>query len=180
MSSTVCRILIIDDNADDRADLRQMLLRGSNRRYRFTDAELGLNGLKLISDARCAEPDSLPFDCILLDFNLPDFNAQEVLAELCSGSNLPPCPVVVITGWNGVDSAVGGKLLRAGAQDYIGKSWTTPESITRAVENAIERFDLMTQRGVEVRALSESEQRYRNLFDSISDCMCVLEKSRMK
>ena len=62
MSSKPCRVLIIDDNADDRADLRQMLLRGSNRRYRFTDAESGLTGLKLIADARCAEPDRLPFD----------------------------------------------------------------------------------------------------------------------
>ena len=176
MSSKICRILIIDDNAGDRADLRQMLLKGSNRRYRFTDAELGLNGLKLVSDARCAEPDRLPFDCILLDFNLPDIDAQEVLAELCAGNSLPPCPVVVITGWDGVDSAVSGKLLRAGAQDYIGKSWTTPESITRAVENAIERFDLMKQRSVELCALNESEQRYRSLFDSIGDCMCVSEK----
>ncbi|EGF32758.1 PAS/PAC sensor hybrid histidine kinase [Oxalobacteraceae bacterium IMCC9480] len=176
VSSNACRILIIDDSADDRANLRQMLLRGSERRYRFTDAELGLKGLKLIADARRAEPDKLPFDCILLDFNLPDIDAQRVLLELCAGSTLPPCPVVVITGWNSLDSAVGVKLLRAGAQDYIGKSWTTPESITRAIENAIERFDLMTQLGVEVRALSESEERYRNLFDSISDCMCVLEK----
>ncbi|MBC7414705.1 MAG: response regulator [Herminiimonas sp.] len=176
MSSDARRILIIDDNADDRADLRQMLLRGSNSRYRFTDAGLGMDGLKLTADAQCFEPNRLPFDCILLDFNLPDIDAHEVLAGLCAGNALPPCPVVVITGWNGVDSAVGGKLLRAGAQDYIGKSWTTPESITRAVENAIERFDLMRQRGVEVRALNESEQRYRSLFDSIGDCMCVLEK----
>jgi signal transduction histidine kinase/DNA-binding response OmpR family regulator len=176
MSSKACRILIIDDSADDRANLRQMLLRGSERRYRFTDAELGLKGLKLIADARCAEPDKLPFDCILLDFNLPDIDAQRVLLELCSGRSLPPCPVVVITGWNSMESNVGGKLLRAGAQDYIGKSWTTPESITRAIENAIERFALMTQRNIEMRALSESEARYRNLFDSISDCMCVLER----
>lgn len=176
MNSKVCRVLVIDDNADDRADLRQMLLRGSHRRYRFTEAELGLQGLKLIADAQLAEPDSPPFDCILLDFNLPDIDAHEVLVALCAGGALPPCPVVVITGWHGVDSAIGGKLLRAGAQDYIGKSWTTPESLTRAVENAMERFDLMKQRSAEVRALQESEQRYRNLFDSIGDCLCVLEK----
>lgn len=176
MMSDICRILVIDDNADDHAGLRQMLLRGSSRRYRFTDAELGMHGLKLTAEAQRLEPNRPPFDCILLDFNLPDINAREVLAALCAGSTLPPCPVVVITGWSGVESAIGSKLLRAGAQDYIGKNWTTPESLTRAVENAIDRFNLMTQRDVEVRALSESEQRYRNLFDSIDDCMCVLEK----
>ena len=176
MSNAVCRMLVIDDNTDDRANLRQMLLRGSNQRYRFTEAELGLSGLKLISDAQAAEPGIPPFDCILLDFHLPDIDAHQILATLCAGGKQPPCPVVIITGWNGINSADSKKLLRAGAQDYIGKSWTTPESLTRAVENAVDRYELMTQRDAEARSLGESEQRYRSLFDSIDDCLCVLEK----
>lgn len=176
MSNTACRVLVIDDNADDRADLRQMLLRGSDQRYQFTEAELGFGGLRLVSDAQAAEPGIPPFDCILLDFHLPDIDAHQMLAALCASGNRPPCPVVVVTGWNGVDSTDGSKLLRAGAQDYIGKSWTTPESLTRAVENAMERYEMMAQRDVEARSLSESEQRYRNLFESIDDCLCVLEK----
>ena len=44
MNTKRWHILLIEDNADDRADLRQMLLRGSDRRYRFTEAELGAEG----------------------------------------------------------------------------------------------------------------------------------------
>ena len=80
-------ILIIDDSPDDRAEMRQMLLRSSERRCRFTEAELGEAGLRAFR-AMSAHPP----DCILLDYNLPDMNAQQVLAELCVGADLTPSP----------------------------------------------------------------------------------------
>ena len=174
--SDIYRILLIDDNPDDCADLRQMLLRGSNSRYHFTEADLGSTGLQTVSEQQDARPDCMPFDCILLDFHLPDMTAYEVLAALCKGSDLPPCPVVVVTGWQGADKDDGARLLRAGAQDYIGKSWTTPESLTRTIENSIERFDLLTKRKIAETQFNESEERYRNLFSSIDDGLCVIEK----
>ena len=171
-----CRILHIDDSPDDRADLRHMLLRSAATRYRITEAELGSTGLQAVFDQQQAQPGGMPFDCILLDFHLPDMNAYEVLAALCAGSDLPPCPVVVVTGWEGADRHDGVRLLRAGAQDYIGKSWTTPESLSRTIENSIDRFDLLTQRKIAETQFQESEERYRNLFSSIDDGLCVIEK----
>jgi len=132
------KILIIDDSPEDRAEMRRLLLAGSETRYRFTEAELGAEGLRLCRDAG----DGLP-DVVLLDFSLPDMNAADLLAELCQGTDLPPFPVVVITG---KDKRSGPELLRAGAQDFLGKNWTTAEILTRAVENAIDRFALLTGR----------------------------------
>ena len=152
-TNTPCHILIIEDSPDDRADIRQMLLRGSDRHYRFTEAELGAAGVRA-----CRETTGAPPDCVLLDYDLPDMNAREVLTELCGGSELPPCPVVVLTG---SDLRVGSSVLRAGAQDYIGKSWSTPESLTLAIENAIERFELIAERSCAERKLRESEERIR-------------------
>ena len=86
-------------------------------------------------------------DCVLLDYSMPDMDAPELLAALCQGSDLPPCPVVVITGTEGED---GLSLLGAGAQDYIGKRWTSAESLTRAVENAVERFAMTIAGGVDI------------------------------
>jgi PAS domain S-box-containing protein len=69
----------------------------------------------------------------------------------------------------------GQKLLGAGAQDFIGKSWTTPESLTRAVENAIERFKLLSERKYAEELIHASEVRYRALFNSIDIGYAVME-----
>jgi signal transduction histidine kinase/DNA-binding LytR/AlgR family response regulator len=129
-------IVLIDDNADDRAEVRHLLLRGSDRIYKFSETEYGAPGVALCRGER-------PPHCVVLDFNLPDMDALELLAALRGDHPMTPCPVVVLTGSSDADFAR--SVLRAGAQDYIGKGWMTPESMTRAVENAVERFDLQRE-----------------------------------
>jgi signal transduction histidine kinase len=125
MTNKPRRILIIEDDSDGLPDLRKMILCGSNRRYEFSEAELGSAALKQMQ-----ENTRTPFDCILLEYHLPDLEAQEMLAAICDGRDLPPCPIVVLTG---SDREVGKELLRGGAQDYLGKGGITPESLTRAI-----------------------------------------------
>jgi PAS domain S-box-containing protein len=175
--STHWHILIVDDNPDDCADFRQMLIAGSGRTCHFTQAHLGEAGLQMILDnqAQSLAGTVAPFDCVLLDFNLPDQNATQLLGRLCDAFGMPPCPVVVITGWNGVQADEGMHLLQAGAQDYIGKSWTTSPSLCRAVENAIDRFKLQRTHVLATQALVKSEERYRTLFNSIDEGYCVIQ-----
>lgn len=160
-------ILLMEDNAEDCADMRQMLLRGGTRRYRFSEARFGAEGVRKVLSGEDG-----PVDCLLLDYGLPDMDALEVLASLCDGADLPPCPVVVITG-----AAVeeGQPLLSAGAQDFIGKRWTSPDSLTRAVENAVDRYALQVERRRGQDALRVSEERYRALFDSIDAGYAIVE-----
>ena len=160
-------ILLMEDNAEDCADMRQMLLRGATRRYRFTEARFGTVGVRKVLDMEDGR-----VDCLLLDYGLPDMNGLEVLAALRNGGELPPCPVVVITG-----AAVeeGQPLLSAGAQDFIGKRWTSAESLTRSIENAVDRYQLQVERLRTERALRESEERYRALFNSIDGGCAVME-----
>ncbi|MEQ1803970.1 MAG: ATP-binding protein [Burkholderiaceae bacterium] len=167
MARPLRHILLIEDSADDRIDLRQMLLRGSTRRYRFSETQLGAEGVRMALD-----PKTGPLDCVLLDYDLPDTDAHGVLAALCRETGMPPCPVVVITG---TETEEGMQLLDAGAQDYIGKRWASADSLTRAVENAIQRFAMMVERRRADVTLRISEERYRALFNSIDSAYAVIE-----
>src|SRR6476659_723287 len=64
-------ILLVEDNADDRARIHRML-RGQRRKYKIMDCSTGSEALDLL---RRTEP---PFDCVLLDHFLPDMTGEDV------------------------------------------------------------------------------------------------------
>jgi PAS domain S-box-containing protein len=158
MKSGAWTILVIDDSPEDRAEVRQLLLKGSDRRYHFIEAGTGAAGLR---EALAALP-----DCVVLDYNLPDADAPKLLAALAGPDGATICPVVVLTGSDRLD--LGRAVVRAGAQDFLGKSWMVAESLTRAIENAVERWAM----GREWRA---SEEAHRLFFESAAVGMVCLD-----
>lgn len=128
---TARRLIIVEDNLHDRAEVKALLLRGSTRRYEFREADTGAGCLRLVEELGTS------VDCIVMDFDLPDTTAMELLRQLPQESFGPSIPVVIMTGSAG--ERVSREVLRAGAQDFVGKAWLTEDSITRAIDNAIER-----------------------------------------
>jgi len=100
-------VAIIDDSPDDRAEIRRMLLNGSERRLRFIEAGTAEAGIQAVLGA------THPPDCIVLDYNLPEMEAPEMLAALTGPDGMPVCPVIVVTG--GDSREEGRRVLRAGA-----------------------------------------------------------------
>ncbi len=152
------RIVMIDDSEDDRRLVRRLLLRGSSRRHTFIETDTGRSGVKAVLYG-----EALP-DCVVLDYNLPDMDALDVLAELTGADGLPVCPVVVLTGGAGPEA--GRAMLRAGSQDYISKDGLSALAVYRIVENAIERLAMtreLLDRNAALfrseRALSEADRR---------------------
>jgi PAS domain S-box-containing protein len=131
-------VVIIDDSAEDRAEVRRLLLQGSSRRYELIEAKTAEAGIRTILDLASGPP-----HCVILDYHLPDADAPEVLADLRRVDGDGVCPVVVVTGTG--DHTIGKAVLRAGAQDYVGKAWMTAESLNRAVENAVERWEMAVE-----------------------------------
>lgn len=123
-------VLIVDDSPDDRTEARRLLLTGSDRRYTFDEAQTGAAAVQAVL--------AVPPDCLLLDYHLPDLDASDVLTAITGPDGLPVCPVVVLTGSAGTE--MGRRVLRAGAQDYISKDGLTADCVTRATENAVERY----------------------------------------
>jgi PAS domain S-box-containing protein len=147
----VCKVLIVDDNPDDRAELRRMLLLGSDRRYLFTEAETGQACLQTCLESGDNQP-----DCVILDYHLLDYNAPQLLRAL-GGLDSPCCPVIVVT--RSTEQINSGVILSQGAQDFISKHWINPHSLTRSLENAIERFWINQE-------LKNSRRHFKSFLDN--------------
>ncbi len=136
-----------------------MLLHCAQHRYEFHEAQLGSQAVRLLGEAG-----SDRFDCVLLGYHLQDMDAPETLAHLGGVDGRPAAPVVVVAG---SDRLATPALLRAGAADYLGASWLSSASLTRAVDNAIARFAQDTERRDAQAALRASEQRLRQMIDAL-------------
>ena len=136
------RLLIINDNPEDRARLRRLLLAGK-REWQFMETGNAIAGLRLIQESTTGPP-----GCVLFDCRLHEAEAQELLTAL-GGPDSPRCPVVVTGPASDLD---GQAILQFGAQDFIDKGRLNPESLNRCVENAIERHGL-------THGLREREER---------------------
>ena len=163
------RVLIVDDNADDRSEQRGLLLTGSELRFVFNEAELGAAAVTAVLQS----PDGPP-DCLLLDYYLPDMNAQEVLAAICDSDGAVVCPVVVLTGSS--DRQLGQQVLRCGAQDHLPKAQLTAAALVRAVTHAVERWKMARELRNSTRLLAQREREFRALADNSPDVLTRFDR----
>jgi CheY-like chemotaxis protein len=114
------RVLVVDDDVVDRMAVRRQLARTGGA-VETGEAEGVLEAIGRLADA--------PFDCVLLDFNLPDGDGLTFLRGLrTAGISVP---VVILTGQS--DPHVVADLVMAGAADYIPKALLTPERLLQAL-----------------------------------------------
>lgn len=125
------KILVIDDDEGDRFLYKKFLLDQRGEQYDFKEADNGRDGIEYYK--------SYKPDCILLDYNLPDMNALDVLHKLSEFSSI--LPVIVLTGKGTEQVAV--NSIKSGAQDYISKNNITPEALHRTIISTIDRVFLM-------------------------------------
>jgi|GEM_PF-1034834 len=116
-------ILLVEDNRFDRQALERLL----EQYERFVHAHA--------SDIESAisRLGERPFDCILLDWHLPDGNGSELLEHIAQV--YPWMPVVVLTG----DENVSDKALATGAQDFMVKDRFNASELERCIADAIEQ-----------------------------------------
>lgn len=155
------RILLIDDDAVDRASVRRALAK-SGLVHVLTEASDGAAGLRLAQERR--------FDCVLLDYRLPGVDTFELLASLIDLGGEAQA-VVMLTGEADQDVAL--RLMRAGALDYLTKAEATPSSLTRAIRYAEARKGFQSQlsearREAEAKSLElDTLNRQKTLLFSI-------------
>jgi len=145
MVSNISSLLIVEDNPADVTLYLRLL----------EDVEHGFEHIECVSTIKAAMDcleDAASSTCCLLDFNLPDGSALNLLESLYSKQQVANCPVIVITGQEDTKNAV--RLLKLGVQDYIVKDELTSNTLVRTLKTAIQNWKLTKQ--LEQMALYDS------------------------
>jgi len=116
------RILVVDDEAVVRKSFVRIFAKTS---IEVETAPSGHLALEALQHRR--------FDLVLTDLKMPGLNGIEVLKAIKVLQ--PEVPVILITGYSTVDTAV--EAMKAGALDYIAKPFT-PDEIADKVARALE------------------------------------------
>ncbi len=86
-SQNVRRVLIVEDDARQRESIRELL---GNDGVQITDAASAGDALRELGAAT--------FDCMVVDFNLPDYSGYELLERMARQDDVAFPPVIVYTG----------------------------------------------------------------------------------
>jgi CheY-like chemotaxis protein len=121
MSSPLGRVLVVDDDPNVGAMLRDLL---TTLGYVVKNAVRGAEALLLVP---VFEP-----DVVLLDLQMPGMSGIEVLDHL--RRDYPSLPVIIVTG--NEDEELARRTMRGGAFDYVSKPFTV-EVLDRVVTAAL-------------------------------------------
>jgi PAS domain S-box-containing protein len=111
----------------------------------------------------------LPYDVVLVDYNLPSFDGLHALRLLRAREAELPC--IMISGVLGEEIAI--ESLKAGATDYVLKSHMT--RLPAVLARALREHDELCQRRRAESALSHAEARYSDLFENANDIIYTLD-----
>ncbi len=106
--------------------------------------------------------DVCPPDIALIDLNLPDGRALELLT---SPPETGTFPILVMTDQGNAQMAV--EAMKAGALDYVVKSPTVIAEMPRIVVRALREWRLLIERRHIQESLRANEERYRHLFKNM-------------
>ena len=147
------RVLVVDDDPLVRRSCERIL----NKDHDVRLADSGREGLALL------EAES--FDLALVDLKLPDISGMDILQR--APDSFPETPIIVITGYSTIKSAV--DAIKKGAFDYLAKPFS-PDELGAAAEKALRERRLLNS--------------YRELQEAVADpyriSRLVGESSEMK
>jgi two-component system NtrC family response regulator len=122
-------VLIVDDDSSFRRVVEYQLKQAG---YDVLKAENGKRALEIFSQSRC--------HAVLTDLDMPELSGNELLKAVKQQS--PDTPVIVITAYGTIDSAV--EAMRAGAFNYVTKP-VNRDALLHTLDQALKFSGLITE-----------------------------------
>jgi two-component system, cell cycle response regulator len=159
-------ILVIDDDEVDRMNV-QYLLDSEGLNVVIHEAVDCLSGIEKVK--------SNQFDCVLIDYKLPDATGVEVLESLRRVDRYS-VPMILLTGMGGEQLVA--EVMKKGASDYLSKSGLNGKTLARSILNAIQVRTFEKKVRSAESALAESEKSYRTIVETVSDVIFRLGQDK--
>lgn len=126
------RILIADDDMVDRVAIAKQLNKAF-KSIEITEADSGTDVLDKLNNNT--------YDCLLLDYLLPDFDGLDLLHAITDlGFKIP---IILITGQG--DELIAVQAMKSGAQDYLPKNKMSSNLLSQSIHAAIRLKDIMNK-----------------------------------
>lgn len=154
------RVLMIDDDPNYRALCKRYLKSSQRADFEVVTASTGAEALE--------EMDRSEFDCLLVDYVLPDFTGTQIVRAVRDGYSDQGPPAVIISAQGGETAAA--DSVRAGAMDFLPKRVVSSSSLANAITNAVQKSTLrksvvahstkLQSANVELKAKNEQISRF--------------------
>lgn len=143
------KILVVDDDSVDRLAVSRALGKAAVK-MEMTEATSAKDAIALLSNH--------VFDCIFLDYLLPDRDGLELIRDLHRREI--EAPIIVLTGQG--DEQIAVEMMKAGASDYLSKNRISPEILAKTVQSAIRVRRAEREAKQANRLLKESNELLRH------------------
>jgi signal transduction histidine kinase len=160
MDSANLRILIVDDDEVDRIAVRRAI-KTAGIQVEVHEADTCAGAILTLKTE--------PFDCIFLDYRLPDQDGLALVQTIRAEGILSP--LIVLTGQG--DEQIAVDLMKAGASDYLAKSKISPGRLAQMLRNAL-RVHQAEQEAALVN------QRFKESYELLIEQHQELEQQRQQ
>lgn len=155
MEETV-RILVVDDDEVDRMLVKRSLLTAGVK-TQWSEVTNCAEAIAIVQQQT--------FDCIFLDYLLPDGDGLGLVQQIRALEI--STPLVVLTGQG--DERIAVEVMKAGAADYISKARLSPESLYQTLRQAVRLYRAEQAAFLANEMLRQSEERYRLVLEGAND-----------